>query len=163
MITRRCTDVEVQQILEDPTLLETLIEAFDSGDRVAMEHASECIKKVAIARPALIAPYIAIVLEPMGRAESWLVKLRVTQIIPHLKLTADDRRTAFELMRSYLEGRSSIVKTWAMQAMFALSQQDQSMRDDVMAVIDRALLKGTAAMKARARHLLRDLDRKVTR
>jgi hypothetical protein len=80
-----------------------------------------------------------------------------------LKLTADDRRTAFELMRSYLEGRSSIVKTWAMQAMFALSQQDQSMRDDVMAVIDRALLKGTAAMKARARHLLRDLDRKVTR
>jgi hypothetical protein len=162
MITRRCTDAEVQEILRDPTLLEPLIDAFESGDRVRMEHASECLKKVALERPALIAPYIAIVLEPMGRADSWLVKLRVTQIIPHLKLTAANRRNAFELMQSYLEESSSIVRTWAMQAMFFLSQQDSSLRDDVLTVIDRALSKGTAAMKARARHLLRDLNKEST-
>jgi len=158
MSARRCTDADVQALLDDPSLIEELITAFEHGDRNCMEYAAECMEKVAARKPELLAPYCPVVLELIGSAGSWLVKLRVARMIPRLPLSGGQRLHAFELMRGYLSEKSSIVRTWAMQAMFELSRKDAALRDDVLDVIDHALAGGTAAMKARARHLRRAIE-----
>jgi hypothetical protein len=57
-------------------------------------------------------------------------------------------------MREYLTDRSSIVRTFALQALVALSENHRRLRPRVDAVLADALRTGTPAMRARARRIL---------
>jgi hypothetical protein len=58
------------------------------------------------------------------------------------------------LLVGYLEDRSSIVKTFALQGLADLAQDDPSIRPGVIEILRQATRTGTAAMKARGRKLL---------
>jgi hypothetical protein len=58
-------------------------------------------------------------------------------------------------LRRYLDDRSSIVKTFALQALFDLTRVDPSLRESTRALLEGAVSTGTAAMKARSRKLLK--------
>jgi hypothetical protein len=58
-------------------------------------------------------------------------------------------------LQLYLEDRSSIVKTFAMQGLADLSQNDADLRSRVRQLLEEAVRSGTPAMKARARQLLK--------
>jgi hypothetical protein len=57
-------------------------------------------------------------------------------------------------LNSYLEDASSIVKTFALQGLADLAQDDPSIRPRVMEILRQATRSGTPAMKARSRELL---------
>jgi hypothetical protein len=57
-------------------------------------------------------------------------------------------------LKSYLEDRSSIVKTLALQGLAELAQDDAGIRFEVVEILHEATRSGTPAMKARARKLL---------
>jgi hypothetical protein len=54
----------------------------------------------------------------------------------------------------YLADGSSIVKTFSMQALADLAEQDESLLDQVTPIIERLTRTGTPAMRSRARRLL---------
>jgi hypothetical protein len=58
----------------------------------------------------------------------------------------------------YLEDRSSIVKTFALQGLADLAAAEPSVRETVIQTLQEARRKGTAAMKARSKKLLRGLE-----
>ena len=60
---------------------------------------------------------------------------------------------------AYLGDRSSIVKTFAMQGLAGLAMQDPEMKPEVVEQIRVLTRTGTAAMKARGRKLLAELER----
>jgi hypothetical protein len=64
------------------------------------------------------------------------------------------------LLARYLEDRSSMVKTFALQALADFAGQDASIRCTVMETLRQATQNGTPAMKARSRKLLLRLERK---
>lgn len=61
---------------------------------------------------------------------------------------------AVAALNAYLEDRSSIVRTHALQGLADLAQHDATMRPEVMEILRAATRSGTAAMKARSRKLL---------
>jgi len=75
-------------------------------------------------------------------------------MIPRLRLSAKERQIAISALNSYLEDASSIVKTFALQGLADLAQDDPSIRPRVMEILRQAIRSGTPAMKARSRKLL---------
>jgi hypothetical protein len=73
---------------------------------------------------------------------------------PRLRLSAAEIRRAAAILEGYLEDRSSIVKTCAMQGLWELSLQDSGLRSQVLELVRQAARNGTAAMRARARKLM---------
>jgi hypothetical protein len=63
-------------------------------------------------------------------------------------------------MNEYLQDRSSIVRTSALQGLADLAQDDTSLRPKVIELLRESTRDGTAAMKARSRKLLLRLEGK---
>jgi len=61
---------------------------------------------------------------------------------------------AVAILTGYLADESSIVKTFGMQALADLAEQDTSLLDQVVPLIERLSKTGTPAMRSRGRRLL---------
>jgi hypothetical protein len=80
-------------------------------------------------------------------------------MVPRLPLNAKEQQLAISMLNGYLEDRSSIVKTFALQGLADLAQADPSIRPKVLEVLRESTRTGTPAMKARSRKLLFHLER----
>ncbi len=80
-------------------------------------------------------------------------------MVPRLLLNTKERQLATSSLNSYLEDRSSIVKTCALQGLADLAQDEPSIRPRVGEILRVAIRNGTPAMKARSRKLLIRLER----
>ena len=74
---------------------------------------------------------------------------------PRLRLTVRERHRAAAALHRHLNDRSSIVKTSALQGLADLSRNDAELRAKVKQLLEDSEQSGTAAMKARARKLLK--------
>ncbi len=88
------------------------------------------------------------------------IKLRwnLAFVIPRLALTLPEARRAAATLYTFLDDRSSIVKTAALQGLADLTRHDPA---SVPAVLDLLRIhgrSGTPAMRARSRHLILRLD-----
>ncbi len=81
-------------------------------------------------------------------------------MIPRLELTPAERAKAADALEGFLDDRSSIVRTFALQGLADLATQDPRMREGVIEKLREATRNGTPAMKARSRKLLSKLERK---
>ena len=75
-----------------------------------------------------------------------------------LESAAQQTARAAASLQRYLEDRSSMVKTFALQGLADLARQDAQLREPARRIIEERLRTGTAAMKARARKLLKELQ-----
>jgi hypothetical protein len=87
-------------------------------------------------------------------------KLRwcLAAMVPRLALTASERERVAGSLRSYLEDRSSIVKTCALQGLADLARQDSSLLPEVIDLLQIHSRSGTPAMRARGRMLLKQIE-----
>ena len=94
----------------------------------------------------------------MAETQQQELRWHLAAMIPRLTLNATERKLAVSTMRGYLEDRSSIVKTSALQALADLAQDEPGLRPKVIDVLHESARNGTPAMKARSRKLLLRLD-----
>jgi hypothetical protein len=94
----------------------------------------------------------------MAETRQQELRWHLAAMIPRLPLNARERRRAVSVLHGYLEDRSSIVKTSALQALADLAQGDASLRPKVIEALREATRSGTPAMKARSRKLLLNLE-----
>ena len=73
------------------------------------------------------------------------------------KLAGADRRTVSVILTGYLNDTSRIVKTFAMQALADLAEQDDGLRAPVIRQIEELTRSGSPAMQSRGRRLLAKL------
>jgi hypothetical protein len=88
------------------------------------------------------------------------VRWHVAQMIPRLRLSARERESAVRILLGYLDDQSSIVKTWSMNALMVLAREDERLYEQIRPVIERLTETGTAAMRARGRRLMKELERR---
>jgi len=86
------------------------------------------------------------------------LRWHLAQMVPRLGLSKRERRRAASVFRRHLEDQSSIVKTNAMQALADLASTDDEMMPETRRLLIRLTKVGTAAMKARGRKLLQQLN-----
>ena len=72
-----------------------------------------------------------------------------------VKLTGPERTRAIALLKEFLNDRSSIVKTCALQGLAELAHGKPELQLEVVGIMEQASRTGTPAMKARVRKLLR--------
>jgi hypothetical protein len=149
-----------------PQLLECL---WDDEPAVAMR-AADALEKLTRLRPSEPNPARKPLLAELQRnwkapligllAEATQNKLRwcLAATVPRLALTASECERLAEILESYLEDRSSIVKTCALQGLADLARQHGSLLPEVIDLLRIHSRSGTPAMRARGRMLLKQLE-----
>ena len=121
--------------------------------------AADALEKATRTNPAPLQRFKKELLGLLEEAEQQELRWHLAAMIPRLALTPAEISRAAAALERYLEDRSSIVRTFALQALADLSQQHPAIRSGVIDRLREALRTGTPAMKARSRKLLAKLDR----
>jgi len=146
-------------VSKDPELFPELIAGLWSEDPLVRMRAADAAEKVTRKDRALLLPYKKELLGLMAETEQQELRWHLAAIVPRLLLNAKERQAAISSLESYLEDRSSIVKTFALQGLADLAQEESSIRSRVIEILRQATRNGTPAMKARSRKLLLRMER----
>ena len=136
-----------------------LVEALWDADPLIRMRAADAAEKASSQKKDLLQPFKHELLGLLAEATQQELRWHLAQMVPRLELTRQERARAASALCTYLDDRSSIVKTWALNALAELAMQDHSLQPEVLELVRHAAKSGTPAMRARAKHLLRRLDR----
>ena len=120
---------------------------------------ADAIEKISRERPGWLAPHKLEFLGLAGGTDQIEVRWHMAQILPRLPLTPRERAVAIDILFDYLQDRSSIVKTHAMQALADFAARDPQLKTKILPLLEELTQIGTAAMRARGRKLLAHLNR----
>jgi hypothetical protein len=144
-------------VLSEPQRLAELLKCLWDEDPIVRRRAADAAEKVTVTRPELLNPHKQELLGLLAEAEQIELRWHLALMVPRLALASPERQRAAESLHRYLEDRSSIVKTFALQGLADLAWQDPSLRELARRACEEGLRTGTAAMKARARKLVKGL------
>jgi hypothetical protein len=145
-------------VSKDPEFFPELIAGLWSEDSLVRMRAADAAEKVTRKNSELLQPYKKELFGLMADAAEQELRWHLAAMVPRLTLSPKERKLAASLLNGYLEDRSSIVKTFALQGLADLAQDDVSVRPQVIELLREATRSGTAAMKARSRKLLLKID-----
>jgi HEAT repeat protein len=148
----------VSAVLADETLFPDLFRGLYSEDPVVRMRAADALEKITARRPELLQPYQAELIERARQADQQELRWHAAQMLPRLELGSYERRQVIEILMGYLNDKSSIVKTFTMQALADLAEQDAGLRDEVINILQDLTQNGTPAMQSRGRKLLANLE-----
>ena len=140
-------------------LFPKLIAGLWSADPLIRMRAADAAEKVTRERPELLTPFKKELLGLMTEATEQELRWHLAAMVPRLPLNAAERQLAISSLNGYLEDRSSIVKTFALQGLADLARGDPAIQPTVVEILRDATRNGTPAMKARSRKLLLRLER----
>jgi hypothetical protein len=152
------SEVVVRKVLADPGLFGSVVKAIFSDDAGTKMRASDAVEKITRNHPEWLTPYKKLFLTKIAASEQKEVRWHNAQILPRLKLSGKEREKVFNLMLIYLEDKSSIVRTFAMQALADIALQDKSYKSKVYSLIIRLMENGSPAMKSRGKKLIKSLS-----
>lgn len=152
-------DQVAAMVSNDPRLFPKLIAGLWSADQIVRMRAADATEKVTREHRELLHPYKQELLGLMAESQEQEMRWHLAVMVPRLVLNARERRAAISSLNSYLNDRSSIVKTFALQGLADLAQDESNLRPRVLEILREATRNGTPAMKARSRKLLIQLER----
>ncbi len=134
---------------------------WDSDPRVRMR-AADALEKISREQPARLQAYKAELLGLLAETTQQEMRWHLAVVVPRLRLTAAECARVAGLLQGYLDDRSSIVKTLAMQGLSDLTRQNAALRPMVLELVRSRARTGTPAMRARGRILLQQLEPEQT-
>ncbi len=150
-------DQVTKAVAGDPRLFPSLIKGLWSDKPVVCMRAADAVEKITRDRPQLLQPYRKELLGLMAEAEQQELRWHLALMAARIATTSKERQAAAASLLEYLNDRSSIVRTFALQGLADLAQDEPELRTKVIEILRQANRNGTAAMKARSRKLLRAL------
>jgi hypothetical protein len=147
------------RVLARPALFRPLFDGLSSDDLVMRMRSADAIEKITLERPDLLRPFRKKLFEIAGSSDQQEVRWHVAMMLPRLKLNPRERALALDILFDYLRDRSSIVKTFAMQALADLATQDVALQSKILPLLEELTEVGTPAMRARGRKILQRLKR----
>jgi hypothetical protein len=151
-------DEVAERVLRNTKLFRGLMAGLWSENPVVRMRAADAVEKITRVKPALLQRYKRELLGLLSSAEEPEMQWHLAAMVPRLQLTTRERTRAFACLNQYLDSRSSIAKTFALQALADLARNDDRARPEVVELLREATRSGTAAMKARSRKLLKQLE-----
>ncbi len=141
-----------------PELSSELIAGLWSPDPLVRMRAADATEKVTRPNPELLQPYKQELLGLLADAQEQELRWHLAAMVPRLQLSLKQRQVAIASLESYLADKSSIVKTFALQGLAELAEDDDAIRSRAIDILRQATRNGTPAMKARSRRLLLRMD-----
>ena len=148
----------VTDVLNDPTLFEAVFCAILGDDPVVRMRSADAVEKITARHPEYLQPYKTKLIQQVAKIEQQEVRWHFAQMIPRLELSEEERAVVVEILLGYLNDKSKIVKTFSMQALADLAEQDASLRSQVIPLLEEFTRTGSPSMKSRGRKLLEKLS-----
>jgi hypothetical protein len=149
-------DEAARLVLREPRRFRELIKCLWHDDPIVRMRAADAAEKVSAKKPLLLDRHKPELLGLLAEAEQIELRWHLAAMVPRLRLTAPERQRAATALQHYLDDRSSIVKTFALQGLADLARFDATLRTKVKHLLEEAVQSGTPAMRARARKLLKN-------
>jgi hypothetical protein len=150
------------KILREVRLFPKLIELLWHDEAIVRMRAADVTEKISAQKPALLQSHKSQLLNLATETTQQELRWHLALMLPHLKLNSSERAKAIATLRTYLSDRSSIVKTFALQGLTDLAHDDPATASEILDLLHQSTRTGTPAMKARARKLLTQLQKKST-
>ena len=143
-------------VLAQPELFEALFGLLEHADPLVRMRAAYALSKVSDQRPDLLRPYKDRFIDRLADpANSHLCRACLLQALRALELTPDDVGLLKDMLFDFMHSESSIVKTFSLNLLVDFAEADAVLRPEVMPLLWAALERGTPAMRARARKLMK--------
>ena len=149
-------------IARQPRRAERLIELMWDDDPGVASRAADVLERVsAHPTPALMRilnEYKEALLGLLADARFIKLRWNLAFVLPRIALTLPEARRAGATLYTFLDDRSSIVKTAALQGLADLTRHDPESLPAVLDLLRIQGRSGTPAMRARSRALIQRLD-----
>jgi hypothetical protein len=149
------------EIRGDPREVRALIKSVFSEDAESRKRASDVAHRITDRSPQTLWAYadeLAGLLAELAPEES-RTKWHLGLVVARVAHTREQRLRAARLMEMLVEDESNAARCSAVEGMGLLASEEASLRGVAEEMMERALREGTLAMKARARHSKRRLER----
>jgi hypothetical protein len=120
--------------------------------------AADALERASGRRPEILRRWKRALLDRMLDAGENKLRWNLALMIYRTPLTATETARAAAVLRSWLDDKSSIVKTSAMHGLAGLTRWDKSMLPEVLDMLRILSRSGTPAMRARGRILLKRME-----
>ena len=147
-------DAVAAEVEARPELVGVLIDGLLEDDPLVRMRAADALEKATMAHPEWLQPHACRLLREVGASEQQEVRWHLALMVPRLSLNAQQRRQATTLLLSYLDDRSSIVRTCSMQGLAELALAHPQLRPRIIPLLEGLTRDGTPAMRSRGRKLL---------
>lgn len=150
----------VALVISNPKKTAALVGCLWDDDDLVQMRASDALEKLSRDQAHQLQPYKSALIARLAEtnhANRVTAPLRwhLAVIIPRLQLMHSERQDCARILQTFLDDRSSIVKTFAMQGLADLAQGDTALQPTVLELLQSLIRTGTPAMRARGRILLR--------
>jgi HEAT repeat protein len=152
-------DEVVQMVLNEPGLFDLLFSGMQHDDPVIRMRAADAVEKITARHFEYLQPYKEQLLGSIAAVDQQEVRWHVAQMLPRLALNPAELGAAVQILRGYLDDRSQIVKTSAIQALADLAETDAGLRQELIPLLEQLVQTGSPAVKSRGRRLLAKLKR----
>ena len=144
-------------VLGSPALFNELINGLFVEDPVVRMRTADAVEKITRVNPDLLKRWKGPLIRLAGDTEQQEVRWHMAQILPRLTLNATERKNIVEMLFNYLNDKSKIVVTFALQALADFAIQDNRFRPRVIKVLEELTESGSPAVKNRGKKLLEQL------
>jgi hypothetical protein len=149
-------DEVARLVLREPRRFRELFTCLWNENPVLRMRAADAAEKVSAKKPRLLDRHKAELLGLLAETEQIELRWHLALMVPRLRLSATEQQRAAAALQRYLEDRSSIVRTFALQGLADLARNDDALHRKVKQLLEDSMQSGTPAMKARARKLLKE-------
>lgn len=154
----RVCDV-TEAMLKAPRRLSAVIECLFDEDAGVANRAADVLERVTRWMPQPAARWKGELVGLMAEAEQNKLRWNLALTIGRLPLTVPEAQRSAGILRTWLDDKSSIVKTAAMHGLADLTRHDASLRAEVLETLRILSRSGTPAMRARGRILLKQMEK----
>ena len=148
------SNIVVSKVFRDPSRFAEIVDGLSDADPLVRMRCADVAEKVSLAHPEWLRSHKRKLLRLAACSVEPEMRWHLAQMVPRLKLTRDERRGTQAILLRYLDDKSIIVKTFAMQALFELAARDPVLRRRILPLLRDAVRTGSPAMRARARKLI---------
>ena len=152
------SDEVVTDVLANPLLFKELFKGLFSDDLIIRMRSADAIEKITAQHPEYIRRYKRALVYRVAQTDQQEIRWHFAQMVPRLDLNEQESKFVIKTLVSYLHDKSSIVRTFSMQALADLAERNRRLRPRVTALLSKLVEMGTPAMKSRGRKLLRKLE-----
>jgi hypothetical protein len=121
--------------------------------------AADALERASYYKPEILVAWKGAFMGRLVDAEANKLRWNLALTIPRTRLTVAETERVAAVLRSWLDDRSSIVKTASMHGLAGLTQWNPALLHEVLDMLRVLSRSGTPAMRARGRILLKKLEK----
>ena len=144
----------VSAVRKKPDLFNDLVTGLYDDDPIVRMRAADAMEKISSNNPEFLMPFKNKLLHLAKAARQQELRWHLAQMIPRLKLRPSEAAAATEIFFEYLNDKSKIVITFAMQALADLAIKEPSTSARVIRAIEKLTQTGSPAIQSRGKKLL---------